>query len=85
MCVFLKSFPIFALNILIARPEKPKNERMFLKRPTENGVRAASFIRRLGDFSDLCNEQKRHARIAVFIYQLTPLTDPFVNIISAPE
>ncbi|GEM_PF-3065225 len=60
---------IFALNILIARPEKPKNERMLPKRPISNSVRAASFIPRSGDFSDLSNELKRPARIAaLFIF-----------------
>ena len=36
--------------------------------PTSNGIRAASFIRRSGNFSDLSNELKRLARIAAFLF-----------------
>jgi len=42
-----------------------------LKEYNDNGVRAASFIRCLGDFSDLSNELRRPARIAVlFIFNI---------------
>ncbi len=82
----LKSFPIFAADILIAWPEKPKNERMLPIRPISNGVQAASFILRSGDFSDLSNELKRPARIAVlFIYQSNSLQNLIIKVISAPE